>query len=206
LRRARPRRTDPGTERANPTRDFLTVKDLRVMLGTSKAIATELARDPRFPKPVATFGNGRVRLRRDVEAFTTEQPVPARPENALREKLIEADELSELLGIGRWLTDRRRDLAPPPAGRAGNRNFWYALTSRSGWTPIRAGAKRSLPASARSGGDEARHCARVDPKGGQRTPIAGGRRACASGGHAPAVQPKASTGAVPASRSARRRW
>jgi hypothetical protein len=50
--------------------------------------------------------------------------VPARPENALREKLIEADELSELLGVGRWLTDRRRDLAPPPAGRAGNRNFW----------------------------------------------------------------------------------
>jgi len=37
---------------------------------------------------------------------------------------MEAAELSDLLGVGRWLTDRRRDLAPPPAGRAGNRNFW----------------------------------------------------------------------------------
>jgi predicted DNA-binding transcriptional regulator AlpA len=156
----------PGTERANPTRDFLTVKDLRVMLGTSKAIATELARDPRFPKPVATFGNGRVWLRRDVEAFMTEQPFPARPENALQEKLIEADELSELLGVGRWLTDRRRDLAPPPAGRAGNRNFWVRADVEKWLDADTRRRERSLPASARSGGDEARHRARIDPKWG----------------------------------------
>ncbi len=122
-RKAKARR--PGTQPANPSRDFVTAADLRGMLGTTKAVVTELARDRRFPKPVATFGPGRVWLRRDVEAFMTDQSFPPRRENALQETLVEADELSELLGVtSKWLGDRRRDLAPPPAGRAGNHNFW----------------------------------------------------------------------------------
>lgn len=121
-RKAKARR--PGTQPAHPSRDFVNAKDVRAMLGTTKAVVTDLARDPRFPKPVATLGHGRVWLRKDIEAFMTDESFPARPENALQEKLIEAGELSDLLGVGKGFTDRRRDLAPPPAGRAGSRNFW----------------------------------------------------------------------------------
>jgi predicted DNA-binding transcriptional regulator AlpA len=107
-----------------PKGDFVSAKEIGEILSASPTVVRELALDPRFPKPVAQFGRGRIWLRRDVESYAVGRPFPVRAASALQEKLIESGALSEMLGLNRAYTQGRRRVVPPPAGSAGEHNFW----------------------------------------------------------------------------------
>ena len=106
------------------------------LLGTSNDVVKRgLPRD--FPLPVAVLNGHRVWARVDVEAYRDGREVPARFENELQGRLVDAAEVRHRvqLGVSRFqyaIRLQKWDLLPQPAGKVG-RTFYWMRTDVEAW-------------------------------------------------------------------------
>jgi predicted DNA-binding transcriptional regulator AlpA len=95
-------------------------------LGISSPRVDAIVREPGFPLPVARFGEARIWLYEQVEAYLAGRPFAHGPENALQDKLMDSAALADYLGYKRRSVPElvRNVLLTPPVAKAGGSNVW----------------------------------------------------------------------------------
>lgn len=116
-------------------KELVALTDLEALFGVSPEQARLLVGESGFPLPVAHIGVTAIWSRSQIDAYLTQQPLPdatVRPGD-----VVGSRELSEMSGLP-LTTVRTLYGVPPPAGKAGRKNYWWRADIEK-WLATRAG-------------------------------------------------------------------
>jgi hypothetical protein len=89
-----------------------------------------MARQGRFPRPVATTGDAAAWLLGDVRDHLTGKPVAKRKSHGLQERVLDSRRLARLLGIQHdslrtTMAQRRWNLVPKTDCEVAHQDYWW---------------------------------------------------------------------------------